>query len=244
MKTLLLALQFLTRLPVPSSPEAPSARLQGQAVLWYPLVGLLLGGFLVLLAWLFTNTAPLLQAAIILLCWIALTGALHLDGLADLADAWIGGQGDRQHTLEIMKDSRCGPMAVVALICLLLLKLTALAQLLEQGAAGWIWLLPLLGRAGLVAALLWVPYARPEGLGAVAAANLPRSSAGIVIALSALLTALIGPPGLMVLLVAAVLFLLLRRAFLNRLGGVTGDAAGALCELLETAALVTLALLA
>src|SRR5690606_7673193 len=126
---LLIALQFLTRLPV-RLPGMPEAQQIGRSLLWYPLVGLLLGGLLLALHGLLGATPALLQAAILLAVWAGLSGGLHLDGLADSADAWVGGLGDRERTLAIMKDPRSGPIAVVVLLLVLLLKFAALAVLL------------------------------------------------------------------------------------------------------------------
>ena len=110
---LLAAVGFLTRIPVPAWAFArPGA--QARSLPWYPLVGLLLGVLLLALAWCLRGAAPLLAAAIVLSSWVWLTGALHVDGLADSTDAWVGGMGDRARTLAIMKDPTSGPMAVTA----------------------------------------------------------------------------------------------------------------------------------
>lgn len=99
---LLAAVGFLTRIPVPAWAFArPGA--QARSLPWYPLVGLLLGVLLLALAWCLRGAAPLLAAAIVLSSWVWLTGALHVDGLADSTDAWVGGMGDRARTLAIMK---------------------------------------------------------------------------------------------------------------------------------------------
>ncbi|NCA91441.1 MAG: adenosylcobinamide-GDP ribazoletransferase, partial [Gammaproteobacteria bacterium] len=96
MRPFLIALQFLTRLPVRLTGELSAADL-GRSLLYYPLVGLLLGGLLVAGGWLLagggllTGVAPVLAAALVLSLWVGLTGALHLDGLADMIDAWAGG---------------------------------------------------------------------------------------------------------------------------------------------------------
>jgi adenosylcobinamide-GDP ribazoletransferase len=239
----LLALQFLTRLPAPSPDQAPDEQLQGRSVLFYPAVGLVIGLLMVLLHLLLEESSALLQAALLLVVWVGITGALHLDGLADLADAWVGGQGDRERTLEIMKDSRSGPLAIVALGLLLLVKFTALVGVVEAGFWSGLLLLPLIGRGSLVAALLFMPYVREDGLGAALAANLPREQAKAVLAASGLGCLLFwGWSALGVLAVAVLVFYLFRQALMQRLGGVTGDAAGALCELIEAVSLVALAL--
>jgi adenosylcobinamide-GDP ribazoletransferase len=98
---------------------------------WYPAVGLVIGLILWLVgAVLVATTSLFLAATLVLVVWVAITGALHLDGVADCADAWVGGLGDRQKVLRILKDPRCGSMAVVSLILLLLTKLAALQLLL------------------------------------------------------------------------------------------------------------------
>ncbi|RBD43005.1 adenosylcobinamide-GDP ribazoletransferase, partial [Xanthomonas oryzae] len=117
---LLAAVGFLTRMPVPGWVFArPGA--QARSLLWYPLVGVLIGAVLSALAWCLRDVAPLLGAALLLSSWVWLTGALHIDGLADTADAWVGGMGDRMRTLAIMKDPTSGPMALAAVVLALLL---------------------------------------------------------------------------------------------------------------------------
>lgn len=139
LRSLLVALQFLTRLPVRLS-AMPTPEQFGRAVLCYPLVGVLIGVVLYAAARSLDGTPPLLQAALLLSLWVALSGALHLDGLADMADAWIGGLGDRERTLAIMKDPRSGPVAVVVLVLVLLLKFSALAALTgEPWRSLWRW---------------------------------------------------------------------------------------------------------
>ncbi|WP_017170898.1 adenosylcobinamide-GDP ribazoletransferase, partial [Xanthomonas phaseoli] len=160
---LLAAIGFLTRIPVPAR-VFTRAGAQARSLCWYPLVGVLLGGVVCGLAWCLREVAPLLGAALLLSAWVWLTGALHLDGLADTTDAWVGGMGERARTLAIMKDPTSGPMAVTAVVLVLLLKCAALASLLAQ-APTTLWLAPLLARSALVAAFLSMPYVRAGGLG-------------------------------------------------------------------------------
>jgi adenosylcobinamide-GDP ribazoletransferase len=170
-----------------------------------------------------------------------LTGGLHLDGLADSADAWVGGMGDRERTLAIMKDPRSGPAGVSALVLVLLLKTAAIASL-ASGAWQWLWLAPLLARAALTMAFLALPYVRAGGMGAglTGAARVPC----VVALLATLIVVVVFArwQGLMALLAAAVVFALWWRACRRRLGGMTGDTCGALAELVEVAVLVGLAL--
>ncbi len=237
----LLALQFLTRLPVRVTwPADPAAR--AAAVPFYPLVGLVIGLLLVVAHVLFGAAAPGLQAAILLALWVGITGALHLDGLADTVDGWVGGHGDRERTLAIMKDSNTGAMGAVAVALVLILKFAALQTLLEAGEWGALLLTPVLGRAALVAALLSLPYVRPGGIGADLARHLPREVAQLAVAASLGACLLLGFGGIVVGLVLAAAGYGAWRVLRRHLGGTTGDTAGALCELAEALALVTGAL--
>ena len=241
-----IAVQLLTRGPIPSSTQ-PSAAEYGRSVLAYPLIGLLIGLALAALQWLLAPTPSLLQSALLLTLWVGLTGALHLDGVGDMADAWVGGHGDRERTLTIMKDPVSGPMGVTAVVLLLLIKVAALSVVIDYAEGGStalaLMVAPLLGRGALVAGFLFMPYARPQGLGSAHARELPQTAALAVLLLSGALPALaLGWTGVAATAAGVSAFLLLRRSAMQRLGGLTGDVAGALCEAVEAAALVALAL--
>ncbi|WP_419709124.1 adenosylcobinamide-GDP ribazoletransferase [Pseudomonas sp. NFX224] len=237
-----IALQFLSSLPI-RLPGMPAPQELGRSLLFYPLVGLLFGGILWASNWLLSGTPLLLHAALLLTVWVLLSGALHLDGLADSADAWLGGFGDRERTLTIMKDPRSGPIAVVTLAVVLLLKFSALVALIEQQHALVLIIVPLIGRSALLGLFLTTPYVRAGGLGQALADHLPRSAGKQVLAISALVCVLIaGVSGVLALVLAAGVFVWLRQVMLRRLGGTTGDTAGALLELLEVAVLVGLAI--
>jgi adenosylcobinamide-GDP ribazoletransferase len=238
MRGLLVAIGFLTRLPVPAKAFA-SAPATSSSLAWYPAVGLLIGGILWVLSWIMTSAPPLLSAAVLLAVWVALTGALHLDGLADSADAWVGGLGDRERTLAIMKDPRSGPMGVTALVLVLLLKFASLASLPAHNAA--LWLAPLLGRAALTAAFMVTPYVRGGGLGS-SLAGASRTASVVALSVAGLFCLSEGWRGLLALIVAAAVFACWRVACVRRLGGMTGDTCGALTELIEAAVLVALAM--
>ncbi|MET1078043.1 MAG: adenosylcobinamide-GDP ribazoletransferase [Pseudomonas sp.] len=241
MQPLLIALQFLTCLPIRLA-GMPSAEQLGRSLLWYPLVGLLVGLALFGLNRVLAGSPPLLHAALLLTTWVALSGGLHLDGLADSADAWLGGLGDRARTLLIMKDPRSGPLAVVVLVLVLVLKFAALVALVEQGHALALVLAPWLARGLLPLLWLTTPYVRAGGLGQALADHLPRDRVPALLAGWAVLVLLGGAAGWLALLLALAVFAGLRRMMLARLGGTTGDTAGALVELVESAVLVGLAL--
>ncbi|HEX5459351.1 MAG TPA: adenosylcobinamide-GDP ribazoletransferase [Steroidobacteraceae bacterium] len=243
------ALQFLTRLPLRIEPP-PDAREIGLSLACYPAVGLALGVILWGIALAASRLPGFLGAAIVLVTWVSVTGALHLDGLADIADAWVGGLGDRERTLRIMKDPCSGPVAVAAVTCLLLLKLAALDALMPhlpgapwrepRLAAGCI-LPPLIARAAIPLLFAHTPYVRAQGIAEHLTAHQSRS-AGI---LTALLTALgavaaCGVVGAVALGGAAIAYLLIRGGLVRRLGGFTGDGAGALIEVIEAACLIAI----
>jgi len=238
-----IALQFLSSLPI-RLPGMPEPQQMGRSLLFYPLVGLLFGALLWLLNGLLLGTPSLLHAALLLSAWVLLSGGLHLDGLADSADAWLGGFGDRERTLLIMKDPRSGPIAVVTLVLVLLLKFAALLALIEQGQGVMLLIVPMIGRAALLGLFLTTPYVRAGGLGQALADHLPRSTGRLVLLASAMACLLIGGfSGMWALLMAAVMFAWLRQVMLRRLGGATGDTAGAMLELMEMAVLVGLVLI-
>jgi len=237
-----IALQFLSSLPI-RLPGMPEPRELGRSLLFYPLVGLLFGAILWAVNWLLQGTPTLLHAALLLSLWVLLSGGLHLDGLADSADAWLGGFGDRERTLTIMKDPRSGPIAVVTLVLVLLLKFTALLTLIEQPHSLALIIVPLIGRSALLGLFLTTPYVRAGGLGQALADHLPRSAGKQVLAVSALACVLIaGLSGVLAVVLAALGFAWLRQVMLRRLGGTTGDTAGAMLELLEVGGMVGLAL--
>jgi adenosylcobinamide-GDP ribazoletransferase len=246
----LIAVQFLTCLPICLEPP-PVGREVGLSLLWYPAVGLLLGLLIWITAILLSPLATPLAAAMVLAVWVLFTGALHLDGLADSADAWVGGRGNRERTLAIMKDPYSGPVAVAAVVCLLLLKFGALSAL--RAAAGTAsssdlhfacgCVLPsLLARAAVPLLFAHTPYVRAQGLGADLAQHQSRSGGRWVAGLTGLAVIVVcGRYGWTATAAAAVVYLLMRGAFIRRLGGMTGDCAGAMIEVTEVLTLITLA---
>jgi adenosylcobinamide-GDP ribazoletransferase len=240
MLPLLVAIQFLTRVPV-RLPHAPTPRELGQSLLWYPFVGLLLGVLLFGLAVGFDRIAPGLRAGLLLAAWVWLTGALHLDGLGDTADAWIGGRGDRDRMLTIMKDPRAGPGAVAVIVVVLLLKFAAIGAIPGPQCIDLL-LPPTLARVAVPALFATTPYVRSRGIASEHAAELPRGPAAICVIVSLVATVLVfGKAGAAAVFAAAATFLIMRTAMMRSLGGTTGDTAGAMVELIETAVLVAIA---
>lgn len=226
------AVQFLTRLPVAGGGAQGAAG----SLPWYPAVGALLGLGAVVIGWFFTGAGTsLLPAAVFVAVLAAASGGLHLDGVADVADAWIGGQGDRERTLAIMKDAMVGPMGVAAILVVLLLKAAAASALFAVDASWTLVLAPVLGRAAAAAMLLGLPYLRAEGLGSAVIDNMPRTHVRYSLIATAVVAFFISP---MALLGGAGVLVGLAAIYRRYLGGVTGDCTGAGVELVETAALL------
>jgi adenosylcobinamide-GDP ribazoletransferase len=249
-RAMLVALQFLTRLPMRIEPP-PEVRETGASLACYPVVGLTLGAVLWSVALAVSRLTDLLGAAIVLATWVLLTGALHVDGLADTADAWVGGHGDRERTLSIMKDPRSGPVAVAAVNCLLLLKLAALAAVAAHPhAAPWrdprlaagCMLPPALGRAAIPLLFAQTPYVRAQGIGCELATHQLRGAGALASACVAIIALVAyGAVGAAALGAAAVSYGIVRAGLVRRLGGFTGDGAGALIEVTEAACLIAIA---
>lgn len=250
------ALQLLTRLPLEAlvAQDRPEAAHHQRAQIWYPWAGLIIGLLLAMLtSFLPEQWSVQLCGALILIVWIGLTGSLHLDGLADAADAWAGGMADREKTLSIMKDPTCGPAAVVVICLCLLLKWQLLAELLGKGAGSIelsLVLAPLAARAWLLPMLASLPYARQDAESGMAA-NIAREfpiKAGVTSFVAAqifiLLFLLAAGLGLFswigVMAIMTLVFWSVWRATRLRLGGYTGDVLGALVELMELTFLVSL----
>jgi adenosylcobinamide-GDP ribazoletransferase len=221
-------------------------------LLWYPAVGLLLGLLLWGAAVVLSGVAIPLAASIVVVLWVLSTGALHLDGLADTVDAWAGGRGERERTLAIMKDPYSGPVGIAAVVCLLLLKFGALSALLHVRGSG-VWgqmqfacalvLPPTLARGAVPLLFAQTPYVRMQGIGADLAQNQSHAGAWVIAAVTGLAAIAFGRwYGLLATAVTALAYLIMRRAFIRRLGGMTGDCAGTLVEVIETLTVVALAL--
>lgn len=238
MASLVLAVRFLTIVPVPGR-EAAGPGALGRAAWWFPVIGLALGGGLMLAdRVLATVVPPLLSAGLVVAVWKVLTGGIHLDGLADCLDGLAGVNAERR--LAIMRDSRIGVFGALGLVLCLLIACAALSGTPATARGPILLLAPAVGR---LAPLLVGPRVRPatpgQGLGAAFLAALPRPA---------------GPVWLAVLLVLAWLLLGLTGAAMaagalaagaggavvlaRRLGGLTGDVLGACVELSELAWLV------
>lgn len=233
-----IALQFLTVLPIELK-TIPTAQQNGRAILFYPLVGLIIGGVLFLVTCIFVKLPALLLAAIVLALWIWLTGGLHLDGLADTADAWVGGFGDKLRTLQIMKDPSCGPIGVLSLVIICLLKFALVYVLIEQHQSLFLICIPILGRVVPSILFLTTPYVREKGLGRSLTDHLSKTASWIITGFVLLLPLYWGWQGLIAIIGFLISLVYLRHGFIKRIGGITGDTVGAAIEIGETVLMFT-----
>lgn len=224
------ALQFLTLLPLGRTAVYDPIGM----IALFPVAGLLVGVMLSMgdtaarLLW------PAQLAALLdVLLLAVLTGALHLDGLADTADGLLG-HHPRERALEIMKDSRVGAMGLVAVCFGLALKWGGIYALGEQRTL-ILMIVPALARGAMLLAIRQLPYGRPAGgTGqALFATRLPWS-AFWALSIPALLCLLLGWRGPLVLGGAVALSALLVAYYRRRIGCVTGDMLGAMTEILES----------
>lgn len=230
MHGLILAIQFLTRLPTPQLRNLDPANLP-RSVQWFPLVGLLIGALLAAALWLGSRIDPWLGALLTVLLWVWITGALHLDGLADMSDALGAAHRDRERFLIVLADPHLGTFGAVSLMLQLTSKIVLLMLLARNGQYWALLFIPAWARWGT---LVWarLPTLKP-GLGAHFGMQMRRREiwlwGGALLALSLSAPALCAVP---------VLILMWRQFLLLRLGGMTGDLLGAGVELIESGALL------
>jgi adenosylcobinamide-GDP ribazoletransferase len=229
------ALAFLTRLPVPPPPDPDLSR----AAWSFPLVGLIVGGAAAATRAGADQLLPPLPATLLAIAVaILITGALHEDGLADVADA-TGAHVDKPRRLEILKDPRVGAFGATALILAIALTATSIAALPTEEAVKALIVAHILSRWAILPVGLLAP-AKPGGAGGLLRVTPPRLAVATLIAV-ALTLATGGPAAGAVALAAAVATAAAAAVLLQRtLGGITGDGYGATAKLTEVVVCVTL----
>jgi cobalamin 5'-phosphate synthase/cobalamin synthase len=234
------AIAFLTRLPVARG-TAFDAKTVARAARWFPLVGALLGAIYAGALRLASPVFPAAVTAVMLAALdAALTGAMHLDGLADSADGFGGGR-TREDVLRIMRDHAIGAYGAVALAVALALRVAAVAALIGRGAAlPAVFLAPVLGRWAAVLLGATLPYARPPEQDATGAPARSMGKAELAIATgtAALAAGACGWRGGGAALLAGAAALVWGWRSARRIGGVTGDTLGAAVVMTECLVLI------
>jgi adenosylcobinamide-GDP ribazoletransferase len=211
---------------------------------YFPLVGALVGGLLVLASRLLTRLwSAQLVSVILVVSWVVLTGGIHLDGLADASDAMLS-RRTRAQKLAIMKDSAVGTFGALAVFCAFLLKVSFLGELSPALQLRALALAPALGRWAMVQAALFYPPAREEGMGWLFRKHVRgRDFVVATLLMVGLAFLLLRFWGLAVFGGLWLMAALINRSFCKALGGLTGDTYGALCEISEVMVLTMIALL-
>ncbi|HKY82307.1 MAG TPA: adenosylcobinamide-GDP ribazoletransferase [Sphingobium sp.] len=234
MRGLVLAMQLMTSLPMPQVPAGEKDF--AAAIRWFPATGVAVGTGAAAALWLGARVDPWLGALLALLAWVAMTGALHLDGLGDIADGAGAAHGDRARLSVVLADPHIGSFGVVAIVLQMLAKLVLLRLWAEQ--------LPPLGLIGIatiarIGPLAWTLYLPPlhEGLGS-------RFRSGVTCTHligwgAAALCLCLWLPGLFA---AALLVPVWGMWITWRIGGISGDGHGAGIEIVESGLLLALLL--
>ena len=241
MKKFILSITFLTRLPIPTPKIVTPQDIAGSTP-FFPIVGLILGGILVGIDYFCSHFwNQLVSNTAVVIGLIALTGGLHIDGLMDTCDG-IFSNKDRDRTLEIMRDSRLGAMGVLGGICIILMKITFLYGIKGEMRIPTLLIFPTIGRWTMVYAISFFPYARTtSGLGKPYVQHSKRyhfliaSILGLIVTIPLLLWKTIP---IYIVIGFSTWFMTYRLS--KRLGGLTGDTYGAICETMETLTLAVM----
>jgi adenosylcobinamide-GDP ribazoletransferase len=235
LRGLRLATQFLTRVPVPAV-ENVCAEEFSRSSAWFPFVGLAIGVVVSLVLWLCSYRSAALGAALGLLAWVWMTGALHLDGLADLSDALAAAHRDSQRFFAVLADPHLGVFGVVSIVLMLILKVTGLAQLSGEALLA-LPLIPAWARLGPLAWSRWLKPLKP-GQGERFAWHLHLGWIAFWVVALLVASVAVAP-----ILCTAPLVIAAWGGWLKwRLGGTTGDCLGAGVEITEVVLLYALAL--
>ncbi|POA97667.1 adenosylcobinamide-GDP ribazoletransferase [Chromobacterium sinusclupearum] len=235
MRGLILAVQFLTRLPTPQLADFQPEWLAASAR-WFPAVGLIVGALLLTALQLGGLVDPWLAALLALLVWVGVTGGLHLDGLADLADALGASHRSRERFFEVLKDPHLGSFGALSLILAVVAKLVLLMLIARHGGIAWgLLLIPAWARGFAVTWSATLPAIAP---GSGERFGWQRDHLGLALNGAALLaaSAWLAPALLLAPLAGLAWWAFLKR----RLGGMTGDCLGAGVEICEIALLALL----
>jgi adenosylcobinamide-GDP ribazoletransferase len=243
LKRIILMIQFLTRIPIKTTLDVTEEDF-GKGLAFAPFVGLVIGVVLYLIYLVFKNTFPVyLISTVIVVCYLMLSGGIHMDGLGDTFDGVFSGRS-KEKVMEIMKDSRTGTFGVLALISIILLDVSLLSMLIPLCDGTIIIIFPILGRMGCLIGAGAFDYARKEGLAKSFVHHCSKNEImiGLIITLVSVVLVMTSFNILIHVAISLIISYLLNLYFSKKLSGITGDTMGAVCELSQTIFLLIVAL--
>jgi adenosylcobinamide-GDP ribazoletransferase len=244
MKSLILAIQFLTRIPINIEIETKEDSF-ANSVLWFPVVGLLIGAFNALVYWLLSMVLPgMLPIVCTVLANVCITGALHVDGLADTCDGIFSAR-KRDKMLEIMKDSRIGSNGSLAIVFDMLIRIAILLSIPADKVIWVIFAAPIASRALIPLLMKLSIYARAEGgMGGLFLGKQTWNRTLIAFAAGMIMVwASLNFVGLASFAVAMLAIILYRSYIYSKIQGMTGDTIGAGNEIAEIVFLLSAAII-
>lgn len=242
----LTALRFLTIFRIPGGRTETAADM-GRSTIWFPVVGLIVGGILALFNWIFSlflSTAVSNALTIVLL--VIVTGAMHLDGFTDTCDG-LAGNKPAEERWKVMHDSRTGAFGVTGLILLLLVKFALLNSIPQANIAPVLAVMPVIGRWMMVYAIAMYPYARNQGLGKAFKDGVTRTRLVIATLITLGISIFLAwwanldyyyIAGFGIMVIIGLTIIAVSEYFRRKFAGLTGDTYGAINELAETGVLL------
>ena len=240
----LTAVRFLTIIPLPGRREVSPEEV-GRSIVYFPLVGVIIGLILVGLNWLLGLFLPsALVTVLLVVSLVVISGALHLDGFVDTCDG-IGGHKTVEERWRVMQDSRAGGFGIIGVCCLLLVKYVSMSGVPDSWLMQTLVLMPVVSRWAMVYAVFAYPYAKPSGLGKVfkQVASWPRFVIATFITL-AVVVVLASLTGFVIMLAIWVIVIAMAAYLKGKFGGLTGDTYGAINEVAEVCVLILVCMLA
>lgn len=237
-KGLILALQFLTRLPVNIPVEFDSKNI-AKSTLFFPFTGMLIGGLAALVVYVMSFLGQDIGAISGVFALIVITGGLHIDGLSDTCDGFFSSR-DREKILEIMKDSRSGTFGVIAVVLDLLIKFILISKI-KMNLFPCIVLSCANARLTAVMLMTYTKCARPNGLGSMFSESGTKKYFCIGAAMYIIIICIFNVKFIIPLIICLLASLLITMKSYKTIGGLTGDVYGANIEICEIVSIVSFA---
>lgn len=242
MKQLILMIQFLTRIPLPISLNVTDEDFT-KGFKYFPVVGSIIGGLIYAIHFILRGyIGNFTMAVVIVLCYLYITGGLHMDGLSDSADGLFSGRS-KERILEIMKDSRIGSNGALSMVFVVLLKVAFMTEIPVQDLGFVLLVMPMISKYNVVLITSISKYARNEGMGNWFIGKVKKSELLFSTLFTFGIIMLVNPMYLFIVLGSGLFGLMFRKFCYKQIDGLTGDTIGALSELTDVVVLVVASIL-